>query len=221
MHRLGLTRTISGSVVTFSWSAGGGCTATNYVLLAGSAPGLSNVAIANVGGATSFSAAAPVGTYYVRVVGQNAFGSSPASNETSFTVAATPTPTAPPGSSPLDAELTFCVAETNRYRAMLGLPPVARSSALEAYAADGAREDGLAHAAHQHFRSVRGIAFAENEIPWWRSTSVRTVMQQGLAMMWAEGPGGGHYENMRGRYTQLGCGVFVNGLEITIVQDFR
>jgi hypothetical protein len=47
------------------------------------------------------------------------------------------------------------------------------------------------------------------------------VIQQGLAMMWAEGPGGGHYENMRGSYTQLGCGVFVNGNEITVVQDFH
>jgi hypothetical protein len=28
-------------------------------------------------------------------------------------------------------------------------------------------------------------------------------------------------ENMRGPYTQLGCGVFVNGTEITVVQNFR
>jgi uncharacterized protein YkwD len=208
-------------VVTFTWNAGGGCATSNYLLLAGTAPGLSNVAMANVGGLTTLSVAAPVGTYYVRVIGQNAFGSSPASNETSFTIAPTPAPPAPPGSSSLDADLTFCVAETNRYRATLGLPPVTRSSTLEAYAAEGARMDGLAHSPHLHFRSSGGIAFAENEIPWWQASSVRTVMQQGLAMMWAEGPGGGHYENMRGRYTQLGCGVFVNGLEITVVQDFR
>ncbi len=46
-------------------------------------------------------------------------------------------------------------------------------------------------------------------------------MVQGLAGMWAEGPGGGHYENMRGPYTEVGCGVFVNGVDITVVQDFR
>jgi len=115
------------------------------------------------------------------------------------------------------------VAETNRYRAALRLPALTQSSALETYAVAGAREDGLSHVAHQHFRSTNGggMAYAENEIPWWASTSVHSVIQEGLGMMWAEGPGGGHYENMRGPYTQLGCGVFVNGNEITVVQDYR
>ena len=138
-------------------------------------------------------------------------------------------PSAPTPSNPvqpsgnLEAELTFCVNETNGYRATQGLSALTRSSALETYAAAGAQEDGLAHAPHQHFRSTNGggLARAENEIPWWSATSVHAVIQQGLAMMWAEGPGGGHYENMRGPYTQLGCGVFVNGNEITVVQNFR
>ena len=123
----------------------------------------------------------------------------------------------------LDSELAYCVAETNRYRATVSVPALARSSALEAYAAVGASVDGSAHAAHQHFRSTNGggVALAENEIPWWSSSSVHQVIQNGLAMMWNEGPGGGHYENMRGPYTQLGCGIFVNGSEITVVQDFR
>jgi hypothetical protein len=42
---------------------------------------------------------------------------------------------------------------------------------------------------------------------------VRSVIHDGLAVMWGEGPGGGHYENMRGPYSQLGCGVFVSGAE--------
>ena len=138
-------------------------------------------------------------------------------------------PSAPTSSNPaapssnLEAELTFCVNETNRYRATQDLSALTRSGALEAYAAAGAQEDGLAHAPHQHFRSTNGggLAWAENEIPWWSATSSHAVIQQGLAMMWAEGPGGGHYENMRGPYTQLGCGVFANGNEITVVQDFR
>jgi hypothetical protein len=65
------------------------------------------------------------------------------------------------------------------------------------------------------------VAFAGNEGPWWRSTSVRAVIRDGLAFMWSEGPGGGHYENIRGPYMQVGCGVFVNGNEITVVQDHR
>lgn len=122
-----------------------------------------------------------------------------------------------------DGDLGFCVAETNRCRAMLGLPALTRSSELEAYAATGARQDGLAHRAHLHYKSANLAAkgIAENELPWWPGPSVRSVIEKGIATMWAEGPGGGHYENIRGPYSQLGCGVFVNGNEITVVQDFR
>ena len=118
--------------------------------------------------------------------------------------------------------MIFCVTETNRYRATLGLKPLTRSSTLEAYAAIGAREDGLSGQHHQHFRrtSGGGVAVAENEF-WGTNLALHTLMVRGLADMWAEGPGGGHYENMRGPYTQLGCGVFVNGVDITVVQDFR
>jgi hypothetical protein len=73
---------ISGNSVTFAWTgAASGCAATTYSLLAGSAPTLSNVAIANVGPQTSLTTNAPEGTYYVRVIAQNAYGTSAASNE--------------------------------------------------------------------------------------------------------------------------------------------
>lgn len=61
--------------VTVSWSPSGGCAPSSYTLFAGSAPGLSNVAVANTGGALGLSAVAPGGVYYVRVLGTNAFGS--------------------------------------------------------------------------------------------------------------------------------------------------
>ena len=130
-------------------------------------------------------------------------------------------PSDPPAS--LSADLEFCVSETNRYRATLGLSALVRSSVLEAYAAAGARQDGLAHQAHLHYKSsnLAGKGIAENELPWWPGPSVRLVIKNGLAAMWAEGPGGGHYENIRGPYSQLGCGVFVNGKEITVVQNFQ
>ena len=150
------------------------------------------------------------------------------SPETSSPEGSSPTtplaPTAgnPDASTNLDPELTFCVTETNRYRATLGFAALTRSTALEAYAAVGAREDGLAQVPHQHFKSTNGggIASAENEMNG-SNQSLHGLIERGLAGMWAEGPGGGHYENMRGRYSQLGCGVFVNGNVITVVQDFR
>ena len=40
-------------------------------------------------------------------------------------------------------------------------------------------------------------------------------------MMWAEGPGGGHYETMKGNFNEVGCGLFVENGVVTITQDFR
>lgn len=80
---------VAGNGVMFAWAAAlTGCAATSYSLQAGSAPGLANLAIVNVGPALSFAASAPDGTYYVRVVASNAYGTSPPSNEVSFTLGA-------------------------------------------------------------------------------------------------------------------------------------
>jgi hypothetical protein len=82
-----LTGSVFGGVVTLNWAgAASGCAATRYVVQAGSAPGLSDLAILNVGSATTLTASAPPGTYYVRVVASNDFGGSAASNEIVVTV---------------------------------------------------------------------------------------------------------------------------------------
>ena len=39
--------------------------------------------------------------------------------------------------------------------------------------------------------------------------------------MWQGGPRGEHYDIMVGPYSQIGCGIFVNGREVTVAQDFR
>ncbi len=82
----------SGLNLTLQWQAASGGP-TNYVLVAGTGPGLSNLGQASVGLATSVSATLPPGTYFVRVFAQNGAGTSPASNEVSFTLGAS----APPG----------------------------------------------------------------------------------------------------------------------------
>ena len=146
-------------------------------------------------------------------------------------VAAGPSPavkprTPAPSAVVFAGDLDFCVAETNGYRASIRRPALARSAVLEAYAAAAAPHDGSARAVHQYFHKTSGggVAFAENQIPWWplpQYGSVREVMRQGIAMMWAEGRGGGHYENIVGRYTEVGCGVFIDGPHVTVVQAFR
>ena len=76
-----LTANVTGLNVTLAWQPGGGCAATNFVVRAGTGPGLSNVAIVNLGSALTLATAGVPGTFYVRVVAQNAFGTSVPSNE--------------------------------------------------------------------------------------------------------------------------------------------
>ncbi|MGE3886031.1 MAG: carboxypeptidase regulatory-like domain-containing protein [Vicinamibacterales bacterium] len=78
----GLEAAVAGSTVTLTWQPPRLGTATSYLVRAGSAPGLSNLAQANTGSGTSavFSGVPP-GTYYVRVHAVNSVGASIASNE--------------------------------------------------------------------------------------------------------------------------------------------
>ena len=86
-----LAGSISGNVVTLNWTPPvTGCPPTGYIVQAGSAPGLSDIAIINVGSAPTLSASAPPGTYYVRVIAVNSFGGSAPSNEIVGTVIAPP-----------------------------------------------------------------------------------------------------------------------------------
>jgi hypothetical protein len=84
---------VAGNNVTLSWTAPtGGATPLSYVLVAGSAPGLSNVAVIDLGSpATSVSGDVPHGTYYVRMGARGACGLGPLSNELPLVV---------PGTSP-------------------------------------------------------------------------------------------------------------------------
>jgi hypothetical protein len=124
-------------------------------------------------------------------------------------------------------DLQHCVDVLNSYRAKVGRPPLARASDLEAYATVGAKSDSETGEPHGHFMSTDGggIAWAENEIPGWPLVdygSVRDVIDEGTKMMWDEGPGGGHYENIVGDYTQVGCGTYLTpGGDVWITQDFR
>ena len=126
-------------------------------------------------------------------------------------------------SSAAGTDLALCADETNRYRASVGLRPLVRSAALEDFASRAASHDGIAHVAHAHFAATNGagVASAETEILWWRGFSVKAVIQRGLAQMWQVGPGGEHYDIMAGSYSEIGCGIAINGSEVTVTQDFR
>jgi len=148
-----------------------------------------------------------------------------------------PPPSAPPVAIPLPAlgdplrsahavEIAFCVEQTNVYRLSVGRAALTQSADLDLYAAVAAQHDAAARMPHGLFSATAGggVAMAENAIPWWSLSQVGTVheiVRQGLAAMWAEGPGGGHYDNMIGPYTEVGCGIVVSGDYVTAVQAFR
>ena len=155
-------------------------------------------------------------------------GSPTEPTSTSPPTAATPpaSPTVPNGTSH-PAEQTQCVEFTNAYRATLQLPAYPRASALDTFATAAAQNDGQSHMAHQHFYATNGggVSSAENMIPWWplaQHHTIEQILRTGLAQMWAEGPGSGHYENMRStRYRTMGCGIYVNNGEVTVALEFR
>jgi hypothetical protein len=71
-----------GATVDLRWTASaGGYAAAGYIVEAGSAPGLADLAVLTVGDVTRFTTTAPPGVYYVRVRAFNARGTSLPSNE--------------------------------------------------------------------------------------------------------------------------------------------
>jgi hypothetical protein len=90
-----LSSTVTGLLVQLNWLAPSGGGQDDYVLEAGTSPGLTNAASIVLPNSPSFSVTAPPGTYYVRAGARNACGVSDASNEIVVSVAGCTTPAAP------------------------------------------------------------------------------------------------------------------------------
>lgn len=108
------------------------------------------------------------------------------------------------GVDPFAADRQRCVDRINQYRAMIGRPAYARWTERETCTDQAARTDSLS-GAHASFGSCG--EFAQNECPAYKSAA--DVTGPCLQAMWAEGPGGGHYNNMAStRYTKVACGFY-------------
>lgn len=135
---------------------------------------------------------------------------------------------------PYNAARDSCVAEINRYRAMLMLPPYERWREGEACADQMARFDAMTGQPHNGFnmRVCSPGGMGQNECPRYGGPE---ALNGCLAQMWAEGPSPtgewdiahGHYLNMVGNYTYMGhrqnftrvaCGFSAGGW---MVQNFQ
>ncbi|MDB5103545.1 MAG: hypothetical protein JWP91_1234 [Fibrobacteres bacterium] len=126
------------------------------------------------------------------------------------------------------AEKKLCLDTINAYRASVGLKALAWSKSLEAFADQGARYDSERNSAHGHFGAFVKNAIptdAENAIPGWplkNYKNVAAVVAKGAEAMWGEGPGGGHYENIKGNHTAVGCGIYVTPAgAVWVLHDFK
>ncbi len=170
----GVTSSVSVATVTITWNApAGGCAPTSYVLQAGSASGLSNLASFNTGGvATTYVASGiGVGTYYVRVLAANTAGMSTPSNEVTAIVSSALGPCKTEGNPPASYD---CVITTV---AGYGIPDVgdgavARQAILESPIDVLAAADGSLIVADTNNHRVRRFT---------PGGSIRTVAGTGTA----------------------------------------
>ena len=117
-----------------------------------------------------------------------------------------------------------CVERTNELRATKGLPPIPRLASAEPCVDGQAKADAESGKAHGSFDACfdqvpRWKGVAQNECPGY--ASVEATLKSCLDMMWAEGPGGGHYDNMVGGSTHTACGFHTTPAgKVWMIQDF-
>ncbi|HEX7489581.1 MAG TPA: CAP domain-containing protein [Anaeromyxobacteraceae bacterium] len=116
-----------------------------------------------------------------------------------------------------------CVDHVNALRATKNLPPLRRWSAAEECSGSEAKSDSESGKAHGAFG--RCGEHAQCECPGWGSLTGPglSVVPGCLDAMWAEGPGGGHYDIMTSKdYAEVSCGFYTTPAgAVWAVQDYR
>jgi hypothetical protein len=114
----------------------------------------------------------------------------------------------------------LCVDEINRYRATLGLRPLERDADREACADTQIADDS--RSGHWHGKYGACGESVQNECMASPGEQAG-FLQNCLKDMWNEGPGGGHYENMKNASaTKVWCGFYTTPSgDRWSVQDFR
>jgi hypothetical protein len=119
-----------------------------------------------------------------------------------------------------DTYQELCFNTINEYRKTKGLPALTRWTASESCADGEAKSDADTNSPHGAF--PRCGELAQNECPG-NSGKPETVIPQCLKLMWSQGPGEGHYDNMAStKWKQVACGVYVTSRgAVWSVQNFK
>lgn len=152
-----------------------------------------------------------------------------------------PPVTTPPGvpTGVMESLIAYNIAGINSYRAKKGIPPVVEDKKLDEYALAGSTQLSIDHKPHAHIehdvkaKTIASFGFsgggAENQgdpngIFSFSDDMLSNGKQQidwALATMYAEGPGGGHYDNMmNGAFRRVGIGLLFVGSRLYMTNDF-
>jgi hypothetical protein len=146
---------------------------------------------------------------------------------------------------PSDPLVKYNVDGINAYRKKHGLPALKYDAKISAFAKEGSKQLAVDHTAHAHFNakiksqlgdpqamkggSGFGSRSAENQgdwngIPQLDPDPAKNGRQQidvTLKLMYDEGPGGGHYENMvNPKLKRVGVGIHWVGPKMYLTNDF-
>jgi uncharacterized protein YkwD len=127
---------------------------------------------------------------------------------------------------PGTAAQDYNLQRLNYYRGLVGAGPLVMDAQLNAFATQGSQELLQNHIPHGHFANAAnaqtlfttdgfsGYAAENQGDPngWPVRADVNAQIDEILVAMWAEGPGGGHYENMiRSSLLRVGIGLVLDG----------
>jgi predicted phage tail protein len=200
----GLTAGVLGTLVTFNWSPpSGGGAVSQYVLEAGSAPGLANLATVALGNRTSFSVNAPAGVYYVRLRATNYAGTSVASNEVVVRLggACSAPPTAP---SSFSAQISGLGVTFNWVGTSSQEPTTAY--VLEVGSVSGAANLATVQTANTSFSAVGPPGLYYTRVRARNACGVSPPSNEVVVQLGCQGPPG----------TPTGLSAMVNGSAVTL-----
>jgi uncharacterized protein YkwD len=154
---------------------------------------------------------------------------------TTRTAPAPPPPPRPADPLPGDPLVKYNLDLLNHYRAKGGVGPLLYDSKISAFALAGSKELARDHEPHAHFRRSAegapgfGSRSAENQgdpngVPPQAAEATASGKKQiaiMLQMMFDEGPGGGHHDNMMNpKLRRVGIGVYEPGGTLFLTNDF-